>query len=88
MLADNDFDVDADFAGPAENFDHASRWREAALRKARHFHVHNGAIQFRKPRAAVVAIWRTIWLAPSFCRNSGVSSSPGGIKTSWRMRVS
>ena len=53
MLADHDFDVDADFARTPENFDHASRRRQPALRKPRDFDIHNGAIQFRQSHPAV-----------------------------------
>ena len=53
MLANDDFDVDADVAGTAENFDHAAHGREAAAREARDFGVHDGAIEFGKAQAAI-----------------------------------
>ena len=53
MFADQDLDVHAEIAGPPENFDHASRRRHAAARKARHLHVDDGAIEFRQPHAAL-----------------------------------
>ena len=54
MLSDNDLNVDADVARPAENLNHAARWREAALGVARDFHVHYRAIQLRQPRSSIV----------------------------------
>ncbi len=87
VLANDDFDVDADIAGAAENFDHAAHRREAAARKARDFDVHDRAIEFGKAQAAI----RGRAAAPRgrvSARSSGVSSSPGGIRTScWRRDV-
>ncbi len=53
MLANHDLDVDADLAGPAENFDHAPHRRKTALRKSRHFDIHDGAVELRQPSSAV-----------------------------------
>src|SRR5580693_910748 len=41
MLANDDFDVHADFAGAAKNFDDASYGCQAAFGMARDFHVHD-----------------------------------------------
>ena len=54
MLANDDLDVDADVAGTAENFNHAARRCETALRIARDLHVHHGAIQLRQPHSAML----------------------------------
>ena len=48
MLANDDFNVHADFAGTSKNFDHAAGRREAAFGIARDFDIHNGAIEFRQ----------------------------------------
>ena len=53
MLANQDLDVHAEIARAPENFDHASRRRHAAARKARHLHVDDGAVEFRQPHAAL-----------------------------------
>src|SRR5207245_6033944 len=42
MFADDDLGVDAEFARAAENFDDATRWRRASLRKAQQFVVDDG----------------------------------------------
>ena len=82
MLSDNDLNVDADVARPAENLNHAARRRKAALGIARDFHVHYRAIQFRQPQSSMVRHALPTFAAPTFSRNSGVNSSPGGIVTS------
>ncbi len=46
MLANDDFDVDAEIAGAAENFDDASGGRCAAARKAENLDVDDGAVEF------------------------------------------
>ncbi len=51
VLADDDLHVHAHFARPAENFDHAAGWRDAALRESSELHIHDGAIQLGQPRA-------------------------------------
>jgi hypothetical protein len=56
MLADDDFDVDAEVAGAAEDFDDAPGWRGAATGVAGELDVDYGAVEFGKnweaPRAA------------------------------------
>ncbi len=51
MFADDDFNIDADFARTPENFDHASGRRDAAPRIARDLHVYHRAIEFRQTHA-------------------------------------
>ena len=53
VLADDDFDVDADVAGAAEDFDDAARRRGAATREARDFDVDDGAVEFGKAQATI-----------------------------------
>ena len=48
MLANDDFDVDAEVAGAAQDFDDASSWRSAATSVAGDLDVHYGAVQFGK----------------------------------------
>ena len=48
MLADDDLDVDADFARTAENFDHASCRCESASRIARDFDVDDRSVKLRQ----------------------------------------
>src|SRR5258708_5911215 len=50
MFADDDFCVDAEFAGTAENFDDAARRRSAAVRKAQQLDVDDGAVEFVEAR--------------------------------------
>ncbi len=45
VLANHDFDVDAEFVRPAEDFDDAARRGHAAAREARDLHVNHGAIE-------------------------------------------
>ncbi len=52
MFADKNFDVHAEFAGLAQNFDHASGGSHASTRKARELHIHHRAVQFRQAHAA------------------------------------
>ena len=63
MLADQDLDVHAEFAGAPENLDHASGRAPPRRGKARHFHVDDGAIEFRQTHAAVVI--GPPWAAPA-----------------------
>ena len=83
MLANQNFHVHAEIAGPSENFDHAARRRHSAARKARQLHVDDGAIEFRQADASL----RLVQAQLSRC-NSGVSSSPGGIIISCSRRDS
>ncbi len=55
MFANDDFDVNADVAGTAENFDDLPGRRKAALGIARDLHIDDGAIEFREAQAAVGA---------------------------------
>ena len=55
MLADDDFDVDAEIAGAAENFDDAAGRRSAAARKAQNLDVDDGAVEFVDARNAACA---------------------------------
>ncbi len=84
VLADQDFDVDAEFARPPQHLEHAPRRRHAPAREPRQFDVHHGAIQLREPLRRLPAGCR----APSFACNSGVSSSPGGMIIACVIRVS
>ena len=53
MLANYDFDVHADFARAAENFQDATDGRETTLGITPDFDVYDGAIQLRKTHATV-----------------------------------
>ena len=90
MLANDDFDVDAEIAGAAENFDDASGGRSAAARKAQDLDVDDGAVEFVEMRDAGVRdvsrgdrsrhvrpFDRGGRARPSFSASCGVSSSPG-----------
>ena len=57
MLANNDLDIHADIAGPAENFDNASGSRDAGARETRQLDFHHGAIEFGKTLARADVIW-------------------------------
>src|ERR1700733_8711396 len=52
MLANDDFDIHADFTRASENFQDASDGRETTFGVALDFHVHDSAIEFRKTQAA------------------------------------
>ena len=52
VLADDDFDVDAEIARAAENFDDAPGGCCATARKAHELHVHDGAVEFFQARDA------------------------------------
>ncbi len=89
MLADDDFDVDAEVAGAAENFDDASDGRSAAARITGELDIDYGAVEFGENGQAFRAARRVDSAGkPSFSRNAGVSSSPGGISISCWMRMS
>ena len=88
MLADDDFNVDADLARASEYFKHAARRRQAALRIARDLHVHDRAIEFRQTQRGECSTAPPLPSRPTFSRNSAVNSSPGGIATSCWIRVS
>ena len=91
MLADDDFDVDAEVAGAAEDFYDASGWRGAAARVAGELDVDYGAVEFGKD-------WEALGASPLgdlfgrvnliFRAIAGVNSSPGGISISLWMRMS
>ncbi len=51
MFADDEFNVHADFAGAAEDFENASGGREATFRISHDLNVDDGAIEFREARA-------------------------------------
>jgi len=48
MFSNQNFDVHAEIARPPKDFDHAARWRYAAARKPRQFHVDDCAVEFPK----------------------------------------
>ena len=70
MLANHDLDVDADLAGPAENFHDPPHRRKTALRKSRHFYIHYGAVELRQPSSAIHGHLRTStrWCAEFFAQ--------------------
>src|ERR1700735_1057982 len=65
MLANYDFDVHADLAGAAENFQDASDGPGAPLGITLDFDVHDGAIEFGKAHAAACGRLRPQFLAQS-----------------------
>ena len=52
MLANNNFRVDAEFAGLAQNFDHPPDGSDASLWETQQLHVHHGAIKLFDPAKA------------------------------------
>ena len=46
MFANNDFRVDAQVTGFAQNFDHSSNRRNAAFRETQQLHVDDCAVKF------------------------------------------
>jgi hypothetical protein len=65
MLANYDFDVHADFAGSAENFQDASDGREATLGIAPDFDVYDRAVKLGKTQAAAGERFGSQFLAQS-----------------------
>src|SRR5215471_9412728 len=69
VLANDDFHIHADFAGPSENLDYAAYRSEPALRISRQLHVHNGAIQLRQARPAIQRSRRLLAEAQFFAKD-------------------
>src|ERR1700691_4755327 len=65
MLANDDFDVHADFGGAAENFQDATDGSETTFRIAPNFDVYDCAVQLGKTHAAAGERFRPQFLAQS-----------------------